>query len=154
MGFSRPKNLAYLLCTFTVWTWICCQPATAADPPKSLLSTTRAAITAANLTPYDVGSRYGQALGAAETCAGGKTTDKAAVLASLYTGGDLDEFSTQEKKIYDAWMRAKHCVRDDNQDQCAVIIDESCASAISEIGPNGTALPGLLEISTPTPPPH
>ncbi len=89
---------------------------------------------------------------AAETCTGGKTTDKAAVLASMYTGADLDEFSAQEKKIYDAWMRAKHCVRDDNQDQCTVIIDESCASAISEIGPKGTALPGLLEISIPSTP--
>ncbi len=149
MGVSRPKSLGYLFCSIVGWIAICAQTAEAADQPKDLLSATRAAIKETNLTPYDVGSRYGQALGAAETCAGGKVTDKTSILASLYTGANLEEFKAQEKKIYDAWMNAKHCVRDDHPDQCKVIIDESCAAAISEIGPKGTVLPGLFEISNP-----
>ncbi|MBS0234474.1 MAG: hypothetical protein JSR99_13425 [Proteobacteria bacterium] len=149
MGVSRPKSLEYLFWSIVGWMAICAQNAHAADEPKDLLSTTRAAIKDTNLTPYDVGSRYGQALGAAETCAGGKITAKTSILASLYTGANLEEFKAQEKKIYDAWMSAKHCVRDDYPDQCKVIIDESCAAAVSEIGPKGTVLPGLFEISNP-----
>jgi hypothetical protein len=124
-------------------------PAQAAEEPKDLLAATRAAIAATNLTPYDIGSRYGQALGASETCPGGSLTAKAAVLPSVYTDAKLAEFIAQQKKIYDAWMRVKHCVRDDTPGQCKVIIDESCATALSEIGPSGSAVPGLFEISRP-----
>ncbi|WP_423415065.1 hypothetical protein RLW55_18870 [Hyphomicrobium sp. B1] len=123
--------------------------ATAADPPKDLLTATRAAIAATNLTSYDIGSRYAQARGASETCPGGKLTDKAAVLPSVYKGPELDVFNAQEKKIYDAWMRAKHCAQDDPSNQCKLVIDESCAAAVSEIGPSGSAFPGLFEITHP-----
>jgi hypothetical protein len=39
----------------------------------------------------------------------------------------------------------KNCVHQDDPNQCKVIMDESCAAAIAEIGPTGTAIPGLLE---------
>jgi hypothetical protein len=148
MSFASPRRLGFLLGLIVVWT-PADRGAWAADPPKDLLATTRAGVNAAHLTPYDVGSRYAQALGASETCTGGKMTAKGSVLSSLYTGTNLDEFSTQEKRIYDAWMKVKHCVRDDDPGQCKVILDESCAAALSEVGPKGTALPGLLEISRP-----
>lgn len=149
MRFKFPNSLSALLfLSVTCWS-TCSNVAWAADPPKDLLAATRAAVTASNLTPYDVGSRYAQALGASETCTGGKMTDKATVLSSLYTGANLEEFSAQEKKIYDAWMRAKHCAEDDSQNQCKIVIDESCAAAISEIGPSGTAFPGLFEMTRP-----
>jgi hypothetical protein len=129
-------------------TSIWCGSAVAA-PPKNIVSTTREAVSAAHLTPRDTGSRYGQALGAAEICVGVKVTDKASALRPLYSGAELEEFNTQEQKIYDAWIRVKHCVHEDDPNQCKVIADESCAAAMTEIGPKGTALPGLLEISRP-----
>lgn len=149
MGCGRPKHLGHLVWSIAAWISICCQPTLAADASKDALAIIRSTIKRGNMTPYDVGSRYGQALGAAETCTGGKATDKAAILATLYAGTNLEEFNTQEKKIYDAWMNAKHCIREDNSSQCKVIIDESCAAAITEIGPNGSVIPGLFEISKP-----
>lgn len=151
MGLRRPKSLSTLL--LLVLAGLLADSdynaASAADQPKDLLTATRAAIAATNLTPYDIGSRYAQARGASETCPGGKLTDKAAVLPSVYNGPELDVFNAQEKKIYDAWMRAKHCAQDDPSNQCKLVIDESCAAAISEIGPSGSAFPGLFEINRP-----
>lgn len=149
MVFDRSNSLGCLFGAAIACTSLSSRTVLAADPPKDLLSTTQAEIKDSNLTPYDIGSRYGQALGAAETCAGGKVTAKASVLASLYTGTNLQEFSAQEKKIYDAWMNAKNCVHDENPDQCKIIIDESCAAAVSEIGPKGSVLPGLFEMPNP-----
>ncbi|MGO4685718.1 hypothetical protein [Hyphomicrobium sp. 2TAF46] len=123
--------------------------AAAAETPEDIVATTRAAVTTARLTPRDTGSRYGQALGAVELCTGAKVTGKASALPVLYTGTELDEFNAQQKKIYDAWIRVKHCVREDDPNQCKVIVDESCAAALTEIGPKGTAFPGLLEFSRP-----
>jgi len=123
--------------------------AAADETPEDIVATTRDAVTSAHLTPRDTGSRYGQALGAIELCNGAKVTDKASALPALYTGAELDEFNAQQKKIYDAWIRVKHCVREDDPNQCKVIIDESCAAALSEIGPKGTAFPGLLDFSRP-----
>jgi hypothetical protein len=158
MSRGRPKSLTSLF--GSVATFICCGAA-AAEPPKDIVTSTRAAVSAAHLTPRDAGSRYGQALGAVEVCADTKMTDRASALSALYSGADLEEFNTQEKKIFDAWTKVKHCVREDDPNQCRVIVDESCAAAMTEIGPAGTALPGLLETSRPpelppgtgTPPP-
>lgn len=144
-----PTHRIVVACLAAVWISVGCGTASATEPVKDLLVATRAAIAATNLTPFDIGSRYGQALGASETCPGGKLTAKAAVLPSVYADAKLAEFGAQEKKIYDAWMRVKHCVRDDTPGQCKVIIDESCATALSEIGPSGSAVPGLFEISRP-----
>lgn len=100
------------------------------------------------LTPHDVGSRYGQALGAVEICHGVSTTVKVPPLNALYTGADLKSFKAQATKIYDAWIKLKQCALVDQPSECTVVVDESCAAAISEIGPSGTVLPGLVE------PPH
>lgn len=149
MGCRRPKSLFSLLPMALAGLLADYDAATAADAPKDLLTITRAAIAATNLTPYDIGSRYAQARGASETCPGGKLTDKAAVLPSVYNGPELDLFNAQEKKIYDAWMRAKHCPQDDPSNECRLVIEESCAAAVSEIGPAGSALPGLFAIDRP-----
>jgi hypothetical protein len=125
------------------------ETAFATEPVKDVLTTTRAAIAATNLTPYDIGSRYGQALGASETCPGAKLTEKAEVLPSVYTDAKLADFQAQEKRIYEAWTRVKHCLQDDSSGQCKVVADESCAAAVAEIGPSGSAVPGLIEISRP-----
>lgn len=119
-------------------------PALAAE--EDIVTATRAAVAAANMTPKDAGARYGQALGAVEICIGSKISPKASTLESIFSGTDLEEFKAQAAKIYDAWIKVKNCVRQDDPNQCKVIMDESCASAISEIGPSGTALPGLLDL--------
>ncbi len=146
MSRGRSKSLGSLF--ISVVTCICCRTALA-DPSKDIVTSTRSAVSASHLTPRDTGSRYGQALGAVEVCAGTRVTERASALSKLYSGTDIEEFNAQEKKIYDAWMKVKHCVREDDPNQCKVIVDESCAAAMTEIGPKGTALPGLLEISHP-----
>jgi len=124
--------------------------AVAADEPaEDIVVKTKADIASTNLTPRDLGSRYGQALGAVELCTGAKITEKASALPAVYSGAELDAFNVQQKKIYDAWLRVKHCVREDDPNQCKVIIDESCAAVLTEIGPKGTAFPGLIEFSKP-----
>jgi hypothetical protein len=115
----------------------------AAEPSDKAVASAKAAV--AKLTPRDAGARYGQALGAIEVCVGTTLTEKASALGSVYTGADLEAFKAQSAKIYGAWIKVKHCVRQDDPNQCKVIMDESCTAAIAEIGPSGTALPGLLE---------
>jgi hypothetical protein len=122
--------------------------AAAAEPvapaqPTEAIAAARAAVS--GLTAKDAGARYGQALGAVEVCVGAKVTPMATALSYLYEGTDLETFKAQTAKIYDAWIKVKHCVRQDDPNQCKVIMDESCAAAVAEIGPKGTALSGLLE---------
>lgn len=146
MNLGRHKSLGSIIGAIAMcMSW----GAAAAEPPEDIVGATRAAVASARLTPRDTGSRYGQALGAAELCVGAKVTDKASALPALYSAPDLEEFNAQQKKIYDAWIKVKHCVREDDPNQCKVIIDESCAAALTEIGPKGTAFPGLLEFSRP-----
>lgn len=115
----------------------------AADAEPEVAASVRAAI--AGLSPRDVGARYGQAQGAVEICSGAKTTDMASALPSIYEGDDLIAFKSQAARIYEAWMKVKNCASLDDPNQCRMIVDESCAAAFAEIGPSGTALPGLLE---------
>lgn len=96
------------------------------------------------MTPYDAGSRYGQALGAVEICPGAQTTTKVPALNTLYTAENLQEFNAQARKIYEAWIKLKQCTLLDDPSECRVIVDESCAAALSEIGSSGSVLPGLL----------
>jgi hypothetical protein len=48
-------------------------------------------------------------------------------------------------KIYGAWIRLKQCAIVEDPTECRLVVEESCAAAIIEIGPSGTVLPGLLE---------
>jgi len=99
----------------------------------------------AQMTPHDVGSRYGQALGAIEICPGTQTTVKVPALNTIYTGAEFQAFQTQAFRIYNAWIKLKQCATVDDPSECKVVVDESCAAAIIEIGPSGTVFPGLLE---------
>lgn len=103
----------------------------------------------AGLTPKDVGARYGQALGAVEICIGAKVTDKAKSLKALFSDADLQAFEVQSSKIYKAWTKVKACTNQDDPNQCKVIMDQSCAAAVAEIGPKGSAISGLID-----PPPY
>lgn len=114
-----------------------------ADPSADEIEAAQTSVS--QLTPHDVGSRYGQALGAVQICPGTSTTVKVPALNTVYTGAALENFKTQARKIYDAWIKLKQCTLIDDASECKVIVDESCAAAISEIGPSGTVLPGLME---------
>lgn len=99
----------------------------------------------AKLPPLEAGARYGQAIGALEICIGAKTTDKVAALQADYTGADQEAFKRQATKVYEAWVKVKNCTNRKDPNQCKIIMDRSCESAFAEIGPNGTAYPGLLD---------
>lgn len=103
---------------------------------------------ATDVTPTsgkDVGSRYGQALGATEICIGSKITDKAKALEAGFTGQNLEDFKSQAAKVFAAWDSVKKCQNSKDPNQCKIIMDRSCEAALNEIGPTGTAIPGLLE---------
>jgi len=122
-----------------LWTGRHAQAAPAADAKDTARSDV------AQMTPHDVGSRYGQALGAVEICPETQTTRKVPALNAIYAGEDLQTFKTQATKIYDAWTHLKQCASVDDPGECRVVVEESCAAAVIEIGPSGTIFPGLIE---------
>ena len=97
------------------------------------------------LTAKDAGTRYGQALGAIEICYGSKVTDKAKALEADYAGAELEDFKTQAAKVLEKWLKVKDCRKQNDPNQCKIIMDKSCLAAEAEIGPAGTAMPGLVE---------
>lgn len=102
----------------------------------------------AAVTPVrEAAARYGQALGAVEICFGAKITPKAEKLSASYSGSDSEIFKKQAAKIFDAWIKVKGCVRQDDPNQCKIIMDKSCEAAEAEIGPKGSAIPGLVEFA-------
>lgn len=95
--------------------------------------------------PKDAGVRYGQALGVLEVCYGSKLTDKAKGLEQTFKGADLDAFKLAAANVYDAWVKVRSCTNQKDPNTCKIIMDKSCLAAEAEIGPAGTALPGLVE---------
>lgn len=96
-------------------------------------------------SPKDAGVRYGQALGVLEVCYGSKLTDKGKALEQTFKGADVDAFKLAAAGVYDAWVKVRGCTNQKDPNTCKIIMDKSCLAAESEIGPNGTALPGLVE---------
>jgi len=99
----------------------------------------------APLTPAQAGARYGQALGAVEICPGWTASERATDLGKSFTGDDLATFKSQTAKTLDAWIAVRNCVRQQDPNECKVIMDKSCSSAVAEIGPGGSAVPGLID---------
>lgn len=99
-----------------------------------------------SLSPQEAGARYGEALGAIEVCDGTALTDKAKNLKASFSGAELDRFTAQAAKIYSAWVTVKNCVHQNDPNPCRIIMQKSCLEAMSEIGPQGSALPGLLDV--------
>lgn len=109
-----------------------------------------AAAGAAEMTSEDQGIRYGQALAAARTCPGARLTPKAAALEEGVAVTERRTFRDASDRIVAAWANAFACkdvdpaqTRDINGCRRAKIL--SCTTTWREIGPDGTALPGLLE---------
>jgi len=142
-----PKHSAGILISFvaTLFVWPCLAAA-----PSETEATDAARSAVAQMTPHDAGSRYGQALGAVEICPGAQTTVKVPALNTIYTGAELQAFQAQASRIFNAWIKLKQCSMLDDPSECRVVIEESCAAAVIEIGPSGTVFPGLLEGARPS----
>ncbi len=97
----------------------------------------------------DAGIRYGQALGVLEVCYGSKLTDKAKALEQAYAGGDLEAFKASAASVYEAWVKVRACSNQKDPNTCKIIMDRSCQMAEGEIGPSGSAMPGLVEFNKP-----
>ena len=108
-----------------------------------LLFAIAAPVAADSADPVDEqGARHGQAIAAMATCPGAKTTVKVAELAAAASN-----------RIVEAWQKAFSCQdvdpaqspREMNGCRKAKIL--SCTMTWREIGPEGSALPGLLEFA-------
>jgi hypothetical protein len=109
------------------------------------LAATAAAAIAEPMAAKDAGARYGQALGAIEICYGSKLTAKAEALSTAYQGAELEAFKAQAARIYESWLAVKGCKKQDDPNQCKIIMDKSCVAAEAEIGAKGSALAGLVD---------
>ena len=97
------------------------------------------------LLARDAGRRAGEAGGAALVCYGLRITDKVTELRTRYEGDDLAEFDDQARKVLQAWQATKTCKNASGPNECKVSQQWSCLQALREIGPGGSALPGLVE---------
>jgi hypothetical protein len=97
------------------------------------------------LSPRDAGRRGGEAAGAALVCYGLKITDRAAALRQQYEGDALAEFDAEAARILAAWQATKVCDNANGPNECKVSQQWSCLQAMREIGPAGSAVPGLVE---------
>ncbi|MGE5266570.1 MAG: hypothetical protein ACM3L9_04305 [Deltaproteobacteria bacterium] len=106
-----------------------------------------------SLSVDELGARHGQALAAAKICPGARTTAKVTELAASLTTGERPAFEAASNKILAAWDKAFACKdvdpaqypREVNSCRKAKIL--SCSSTWTEIGPEGSAIPGLLEFA-------
>lgn len=117
------------------------------------LAAAASAAAAQNFTIDEQGARHGQALSAAKICPGARTTAKVNALATAIKAADRVAFDAASQKIILAWDKAFLCQdvdpaqapREINSCRKSKIL--SCTATWSEIGPEGTALPGLLEFA-------
>jgi hypothetical protein len=99
-----------------------------------------------SLAAAEAGRRFGEAAGAALVCYGLRIrTDQVSELRSKYRGDALTEFDEQAAKTLQAWQAAKTCENANGSNECKVSQQWSCLQAVQEIGPGGTAVPGLVE---------
>jgi hypothetical protein len=119
-----------------------------------LLLALTAPVAADGADPIDEqGARHGQAIAAMATCPGAKTTLKVAELAAAVAPGDREAFQAASDRIVKAWQKAFACQdvdpaqspREMNGCRKAKIL--SCTMTWREIGPEGSALPGLLDFA-------
>ena len=120
-----------------------------------LLIVPSAAVSGGSAPPSidEQGARHGQALAAARICPGARTTAKIDELAASIPPDRRPEFNAASDRIVAAWNEAFACQdvdpaqypREINSCRKSKIL--SCSTTWSEIGPEGSALPGLLEFA-------
>jgi hypothetical protein len=101
-------------------------------------------------TPQEAGLRYGQASGVAAACPSTVMTPKAEALTQLFKGTDHEAFKAEAAKTFEVWTQALGCANIDAETgrqnaTCRHLKTISCRQAYGEIGPEGTAMPGLLD---------
>ncbi len=101
-------------------------------------------------TPQEAGLRYGQASGVAAACPGTVLTPKAEALLQQFKGTDNEAFKAEAAKTLEVWTKALGCPNIDPETgrqnaTCRQLKAISCRQAYGEIGPEGTAMPGLLD---------
>lgn len=99
------------------------------------------------LPARNAGARQGQAIGAAIVCPGTHLTKKAEDLGSVYSGSDLDTFNVESSRVAEVWRNLLNCEQTAGPEQCTVVNKKNCSEAAQEIGPTGTVLPGLIELT-------
>ncbi|MCH9765710.1 MAG: hypothetical protein K0U34_06940 [Alphaproteobacteria bacterium] len=99
-------------------------------------------------TPVQAGIRYGQAAGVTLVCYGLKTTDAVDALKARFKDEDLAVFNEQSNKVLKSWVQTLNCEKSGGPNECKLSHVWSCQQALKEIGPDGTALPGLVEQKT------
>ncbi len=108
-----------------------------------------AAASAGDPTAAEAGVRFGQAKGATQICPGARLLPKAETLASAYAGADLAAFNEQAGKTLENWKTTFACQDWDQETKhttsCRQMRIASCNMAWKEIGPEGNALPGLID---------
>lgn len=120
-----------------------------------LLIVPSAAVSGGSAPPSidEQGARHGQALAAARICPGARTTAKIDELAASIPLDRRPEFNAASDRIVAAWNEAFACQdvdpaqypREINSCRKSKIL--SCSTTWSEIGPEGSTLPGLLEFA-------
>ncbi len=96
------------------------------------------------------GRRYGQAIAVSAQCPGGKATAKAEALKARFSGSDAQAFMAEADRVVADWKAALGCVEADPETgrmiaSCRKIKKVTCSQAWLEIGPEGNAMPGLVE---------
>jgi hypothetical protein len=99
----------------------------------------------AQISATEAGRRYGEAAGAALVCYGLKLTPQFDKLRARFQGDDLGTFDSEARKIVAAWRKTQTCELAGGPNDCKISQQWSCRQAIQEVGPQGTAVPGLLE---------
>lgn len=96
-------------------------------------------------SPKMAGARYGQALGASLVCPFVHLLPGADSLMQRFTGADLETFKSEAQRIALVWKKTLACDPTADINRCRVLSEKSCSEAIKEVGPGGTAEPGLIE---------
>jgi hypothetical protein len=91
------------------------------------------------------GIRYGQAVGAAATCAHVVLMPAAAALAQRFESNARQSFRDEAERVARAWARSLDCKTAADINRCRILSEKSCNEALREIGPEGIAIPGLIE---------
>jgi hypothetical protein len=94
--------------------------------------------------PKLAGARYGQALGASMVCPFIAMQPAAESLLRRFDGADLEAFKTEAQRVALVWKKTLGCDPRADINRCRVLSEKSCSEALKEIGPDGTAEPGLI----------
>ncbi len=97
------------------------------------------------LSAKDRGARYGQALGASLVCPFVHLLPAAEELRPSLPGADREQFEAEAKRVALVWQKTLACDPRADINRCRVLSEKSCSEAIRELGPEGTAVNGVLE---------